>query len=133
MKVLLDTDSLSAIMRQQPNAIKEAGSYLLENENFTYSVITKYEILRGLKAKDARKQIEMFLQFCATSEILLVTEDVTDKAADIYAHLYRQGEMIGDADILIGATAIVHGLSVVTNNTKHFSRIPDLEIANWLA
>jgi predicted nucleic acid-binding protein len=41
--------------------------------------------------------------------------------------------LISDADILIAATAITHGLAVVTNNEAHFRRIQSLPIENWLA
>lgn len=54
------------------------------------------------------------------------------KAADIYADLSARGELIGDADILIAATALAHGLGVVTNNEDHFRRIRDLRVENWL-
>lgn len=45
------------------------------------------------------------------------------RAAEIYAALRNRGEPIGDADILIGASALTHGFGVVTNNEAHFSRI----------
>ena len=61
-----------------------------------------------------------------------VTEEVAVKAADIYADLSKRGELIGDADILIGATALVNALGVVTNNEDHFRRIRDLHVENWL-
>jgi tRNA(fMet)-specific endonuclease VapC len=41
-------------------------------------------------------------------------------------------EPIGDADILIGASALVHGLGIVTNNEDHFRQIPGLQVTNWL-
>ena len=47
---------------------------------------------------------------CAASEILPLTDEVIVKAADIYADLKRLGTLVGDGDILIGATALVHGL-----------------------
>ncbi len=47
------------------------------------------------------------------------------RASQIYADLYQQGKIIGDADILIAATAIESDLLLVTNNTAHFSRIKD--------
>ncbi len=53
-------------------------------------------------------------------------------AADIYADLRRKGELIGDADMLIAASALVHGLGVVTNNEEHFERIAGLYMENWL-
>lgn len=46
--------------------------------------------------------------------------------------LDRQGTPIGDADLQIGAIALSRGLTVVTGNVKHFQRIPNLSIENWL-
>jgi tRNA(fMet)-specific endonuclease VapC len=57
---------------------------------------------------------------------------VVVRAAEIYAALKQRGEPIGDADILIGASALAHGISVVTNNEDHFRRIPGLKVLNWL-
>jgi tRNA(fMet)-specific endonuclease VapC len=48
---LLDTDVLSAIMRKNPMVLPNARAYLVEYGRFTLSIITRYEILRGLKAK----------------------------------------------------------------------------------
>ena len=61
-----------------------------------------------------------------------LTDEIVVKAADIYAALYQRGALISDADILIAATAIVHGLEVVTNNEDHFRRIEELQVENWL-
>ena len=131
-KALLDTDTLSAIMKGSPVAIPRARSYLVEHGVFTLSIITRYEILRGLKAKNATAQIEAFDRLCESSVILLLTDEVIVRAAEIYAGLKVRGEPIGDADILIGASALVHGLVLVTNNEDHFKRIPGLQIGNWL-
>jgi predicted nucleic acid-binding protein len=54
------------------------------------------------------------------------------RAAEVYASLKKSGSLIGDADILIGATALVHGLTVATDNEDHFQRIGDLRVENWL-
>lgn len=130
--VLLDTDILSAIMRNNYNATKKARLYLLEHEQLTFSVITRYEILRGLKSIGANRQIEAFDLLCEESNIVSVTNKIILKASDIYADLNKRGQLIGDADIFIAASALVYGLPVVTNNENHFSRIPDLYIDNWL-
>lgn len=130
--VLLDTDILSAIMRQDSVAVPKAQEYLLAHEQFTFSIITRYEILRGLKAKAAAKQIETFNRFCEVNIILPLTDEIIVKAAEIYAILRQRGELIGDADILIGATALTNEICVVTNNLNHFQRIPELQVQNWL-
>jgi len=99
-KVLIDTDILSAIMLPNPIAIVKAIDYLNQHNKFTFSLITRYEILRGLKAKAASKQLIAFETFCTNNIIVPVTDEIIVKAADIYAHLRRQGTPIGDADIL---------------------------------
>ena len=53
------------------------------------------------------------------------------QAADLYALLYQEGQLISDADILIAATALKHNLVMVTENVAHFRRIPGLMIESW--
>lgn len=74
----------------------------------------------------------MFEQFCIDNMVLPLTEEIINRAADIYVDLRKRGQIIGDADTFIAATAIVHGLTVVTNNQAHYRRIPGLQIDNWL-
>jgi len=130
--VLLDTDTLSVIMRQHPLAVARATTYLAVHKKFTFSMMTRYEILRGLNAKNATSQLATFERLCANSQILPLTDEIIVKAATIYAVLHRQGRLIGDADILIAATALVYNLTVVTNNENHFRRIGQLSVENWL-
>ncbi len=96
------------------------------------SIITRYEILRGLKAKGAIAQLEKFEVLCASLQVLPLTDGAIVLAADIYADLYGRGQLIGDADILIAATAIENGCILVTNNENHHNRIARLSIENWL-
>jgi tRNA(fMet)-specific endonuclease VapC len=130
--VVLDTDTLSFIMRQDPTVLPKARNYLAIHQQFTFTIITRYEILRGLKAKNAFKQLENFDRLCAVSIILPLTDAAIVEAADIYAHLKNQGTLIMDADILIAASAIVCGMAIVTNNERHFQRISNLQVENWL-
>ncbi len=51
-----------------------------------------------------------------------------EKFAEIRALLRRRGELISDFDILLGATALHHDLTVLTYNKRHFERIPDLKL-----
>jgi tRNA(fMet)-specific endonuclease VapC len=123
-RALLDTDTLSAVMRGTPRVLAKAREYVSEHRAFSFSIITRYEILRGL--------LQAFDRLCAQSHIVPLTDEAVVKASDLYAELRRRGQPIGDADILIAASALVHGLSVVTNNEQHFSRIPGLALENWL-
>ena len=102
-----------------------------EHSRLTISHITKYEILKGLKAKKAQKQIDAFTKFCTSNIVLPISDNAIVKAADIYASLKEQGELISDGDILVAAIAVTNDLVLVTNNTNHFSRIKDLKLDNW--
>ena len=130
-RALLDTDTLSAVMRGTPPVLAKARDYLAEHGTFSFSIITRYEILRGLKAKNAIVQLRAFDRLCAGSQIVPLTDGAVVKASEIYAELRRRGEPIGDADVLIAASALVHGLTVVTNNENHFRRIAGLDVENW--
>ena len=130
-EALIDTDILAAVMRKDTQALEHAKSYLAIHKRFIFSIITRYEILRGLKAKQATAQLTLFDQFCKANRVLELTDEIIVKAAEVYSGLYKRGELIGDADILIAASALIHDLVIVTNNEKHFRRIPGLTVKNW--
>lgn len=96
-------------------------------------IITRYEILRGLKAKSATRQIREFDELCQNSIVLPLSDEIVVRAADVFAGLRKQGAIIDDGDILIAATAQVHDLVLITNNLAHFRRIPDLRSETWRA
>ena len=131
-RALLDTDTLSAVMKQQPAAVARATVYLADHGQLTFSIITRYEILRGLAAKRAVAQLAAFERLCSISTVLPLADAAIVQAADIYADLHQRGMPLGDADILIAATALVNDLVVVTNNENHFGRIVGLAVDNWL-
>ena len=130
--VLIDTDTLPAILRRNTVVTARAQAYLRVHGRFTFSTITRYEVLRGLKAKNATSQQAAFNRFCAANTILPLNDAIIVQAADIYADLYLHGALIGDADILIAATALIGGYVLITNNERHFGRITGLNIQNWL-
>jgi tRNA(fMet)-specific endonuclease VapC len=132
LPTLLDTDVLSDVLKQRDdNVLRAARAYLDEWRRFTFSVLTRYEILRGLRAKGAVRQELAFDALCRLSQVLPLTEPIAVRAAAIYADLQLRGELIGDADILIAATALEHRLAIATGNIVHFERIPGLQVVNW--
>jgi tRNA(fMet)-specific endonuclease VapC len=131
-KALLDTDILSAIIRQNPSALSASQDYLAVHQKLSVSIVTRYEVLRGLHAKQAKIQIDNFNVLCGVIEIFPITDDVVVKAAEIYGELHRAGQLIGDADTLIAATCLVNGYDCVTNNTNHMQRVNGLSVINWL-
>jgi tRNA(fMet)-specific endonuclease VapC len=130
-KALVDTNTLSEVMKGRDEGVmRRSATYLAEHGRFCFSLITRYEILRGLIAKSATRQLERFEERSAESEVLSLDDPVIMRAAEIYAGLRQSGTIILDADILIAATALVHGLPLVTENSKHFQRITGLTVVS---
>ncbi len=129
---LLDTDLLNEVLKQKnANVIQHAATYLTQHGQFSISSITRYEILRGLKEKKATSQQNRFEAFCRNTEILPVLNEILDRTADLWEIGRQQGMQPKDADLIIAATALHHGRTLVTGNTAHFSWIPGLKLENW--
>ena len=129
---LLDTNIVSAFMRGNPQVIRKIEEYLERYNTLTISVITYYEIMRGIKALSSETKVKAFHEFMSACNIEELDLLIADKAADIYDELRKTGKLVEDADILIAATAMKHGMVVVTDNTQHFKRIKGLKVENWL-
>ena len=130
-KVLLDTDILSLLRREHERVTQHAKDYIIIHGRLTFTELTWYEVVRGYRAIDAHRQLEIFEAFCQRCNILPVDHNTLDCAADIYADLHQRGELIGEVDILIAGIAFTYGMGVATRNEEHFSRIPGLHVENW--
>lgn len=64
--------------------------------------------------------------------VLPVTSEIFDRYAFLRASLERSGARLDSIDLLIAATALENDLILVTGNTRHFARIPDLKMENWI-
>ena len=131
MGYLLDTNTVSDILRRDRTVSER---YLFEWKNQTpmyVSVMTLIEIKRGLRYKAARNKAQLFE---AMSQLLptlwLDNAELAEHAINIHNNLRRRGQPIPEADVLIAATAQHHNLTVVTSD-QHFSRISDLSVINW--
>jgi tRNA(fMet)-specific endonuclease VapC len=65
-------------------------------------------------------------------QVLSIDEPAAEQCGRLKAILRREGRLIGDIDVFIAGVALHHGLTVVTNNTGHFERIPELPLEHWL-
>jgi tRNA(fMet)-specific endonuclease VapC len=108
-----------------------AAAYLAVRYELTFSLVTKYEILRGLKQKRAAVQLVQFEDLCRASEIIAVGDAHVERAAQLWADAHDRGLPRRSADLLIAATALHNGYLLGTANTKHFDWIPGLKLVNW--
>lgn len=128
---LIDTDILSRFFRQDAKVVERFAQYVAEHGVITFSILTYYEVLSGLRHRDARRQLTAFLAFSAESLILPLSREAADQAASLYAATRKAGTPVDDIDILIAGIALAHGRVVVTRNTEHFNKLPGVTIENW--
>ena len=128
----LDTDILSEFLKQMSaSVLANVTNYLQLFSALTFSAITRYEIMRGFKELQSASRIAGFEQFCSHCAILPITDEIFDRAADLWVLARRGGHPCNDADLFIAATALEHGLVLATGNTAHFSWIPGLTLVDW--
>jgi tRNA(fMet)-specific endonuclease VapC len=132
-RYMLDTDTCSYIMKRSNDAVlKRLGT--LPVSDVCISVITKSELLFGVEVSPRRRQDQAALDaFLNYIEVLDLPDQASLHYAGIRADLRKLGTMIGANDLFIAAHARSLGLTLVTNNTGEFGRVPRLLIENWTA
>ncbi len=132
MGYLLDTNIVTAHLKQNERIITKLEEVSLQGQKAFVSGISYYEIKRGLLAVNATRKLSIFNTFCQTYRLLLLDDiEILEKASEIYADLKQRGRPIQDADILIAATAIIRGLILVSNDSD-LLRVQGVTVENWL-
>src|SRR5262249_29068934 len=131
-EALLDTDILSEVLKKKDGQVlATAQQYLAEHQRLAFSTMTVYEIVRGMRANKATRQLAEFLNVVGTSDIFPIGMPVLMRAADLWAEARNGGHPHDDADLIIAATALEARRVLVTGNTDHFSWINGLQLADW--
>ncbi len=130
-QALIDTDTLSYFLKNNQIVTSKLNNYLSEYGFVSMSVVTYYEVMNGLLYKDALKKIEHFESFVKLNRVIPLNQEIAKYSAKIYSELRSKGKTIGHNDILIAGTAISLKMVLVTNNTRHFGLIEELEMDNW--
>lgn len=93
------------------------------------SIISYAELWEGaFYSREPSASQAKLANFLAGITILGVDEQIAKQFGQIRGTLRQRGKTIGDFDILIAATALRHGLILMSNNRKHFESIPGLQI-----
>ena len=126
-RYLLDTAPLTAYFFRRRGAVARIGSWLQQREAAT-SLLCYGEVVEYLRshADFARRQKEL-RELLIEIPPLLLSYETLEIYADIRRTLRPSGNLIGDMDTLIAATALEHHLTLVTSD-QHFQRVPGLTV-----
>jgi tRNA(fMet)-specific endonuclease VapC len=102
----------------------------LAGHGLAMSIITYGEIYEGIySAPEPERQEKGFLSLLKAITVVNLTPEIMKAFAMMRMDLRRAGQLIGDLDTLIAATAYEAGTRLVTRNRKHFERIPGVTLA----
>jgi predicted nucleic acid-binding protein len=131
MSFLVDTDTCSAHLKQSGKVSARFQQYL---GRLHVSAVTVAELFTwALRAKSPPQRLQAVLDMLNDVSLLDVDFDVARKFGELRAALLDKGQPKPQMDILIAATALVHGLTLVTHNPRDYAVIPGWSFDDWLA
>lgn len=127
MTYLADSDLVVDYLNGRPTAVTLLNTLL--PAGLAISLVTYGEIYDGIYGgRDPMQAERAFRRFLRSIRVLPLNQAIMREYARIRGLLRRHGMRLADNDLMIAATAIYHGLELVTRNTKHFGRVPGLRI-----
>ncbi len=130
MSFLIDTDICSAHLKGNRSVFSK---FVQHAGRLHVSAITAGElyswVLRSKAPFDRRQLLQRFLM---GATLLPIDHEVAHRFGVLRAGLLDRGQPRMSTDLFIAATALAHGLTMVTHNTQHFQNVPDLAVEDWL-
>jgi tRNA(fMet)-specific endonuclease VapC len=129
-----DTDVLSAVLRQAPplHLIRRLARTPPTEQCTT--AITLGELLYGVAKRGSPALAERVRDLIASAgQILPFDEPAAQRYGSLRAALEREGRVLAEPDLRIAAIALSRDATLITGNVRHFARVPDLRVENWLA
>jgi tRNA(fMet)-specific endonuclease VapC len=128
---LLDTDMCSYAIKENPKPVMERF-WKHRDDAIGISSVTYAELRYGGIRKGSVKLQTQIQTFISRLRIIDFNAAAAEEYAQIRHFLETKGTPIGNMDMLIAACAKSSNAILVTNNEKHFSKIPDLKLENWV-
>jgi len=129
---MLDTNTCIFVLKNRTDKLRHKFKAI---KNLCISSVTYGELCYGVENGKSELKEERFSQLDLFTQKLLIDpwdEEAARHYGFIRASLKREGNIIGNNDLLIAAHARSISAVLVTNNTKEFSRIPDLTLEDWI-
>lgn len=132
MRLMLDTNICIYIINARPPSVIERFSSIGVGE-IGISVITLAELEYGAaKSAQPRRNREALKQFILPLEVAAFDAEATTAYGSARTALEKRGTPIGAMDLLIAAHAVSLGVTLVTNNSREFARVPGIRVENWV-
>lgn len=130
MSHLLDTNICAAHFRR-PGGV--AHRFIQYGGGLFVPTVVLGELYTGAyHVSDPAPLLQKIADLLHDVQVLDFDHACAEQFGKVRGSLLRQGLSIPTADLMIGAVALVHNLTLVTNNTADFRKIPGLRLVDWL-
>ena len=129
MQYLVDTDWIISHLHQVEPVVRRLDD--LAAAGLGISIVSLAELYDGVfGAKDPERSERALRYFLEDAAVVNLDDEICRIFAWERGRLRAAGMLVGDFDLLIGATALRHGLTLLTNNRRHFERLEGLQIVS---
>lgn len=131
---LLDTDIISNLIKPKPSPHLVAKLKTIPSSELSISVITLMELYAGFFLSKSPEPIKKFIEEWVIKTLTVIDFNSVHSllAAKIQTDLKKQGKVLDWLDVMIASAVIANGYTLITGNIKHFKRIKQLKVENWL-
>ena len=127
----LDSNIISFYLRGNAAVIDNIEKAMDGDHSIIITPIAYYEVKRGLLLINATKQLKRLMDFCELFSVGEFGDYLLDEAIRIYVQEKKAKRNTEDADIFIAAFCLHNNYILVTDNTRHFQNIENIQIVNW--
>ena len=132
MLYFIDTNVCISCIRGSRKTEALGYKFILHENDIRVPIIVIAELMHGAyKSKITEQTLKETEDFLSDLDIVPFDYDAAVAYGKIKASLERKGQVIGPNDMLIAAIALSRNATLVTNNTREFSRIDGLKLDDW--
>lgn len=128
--ILLDTDICIEVLRGNQRIIEKRENC---DERVAICSMSVAELYYGAeRSKYTQKNIDIIDEFLLSIDVINTDIEIMKKFGEIKTNLYNKNILLPDADILIASVALTKCTKLITGNVKHYNRLENISIENWI-
>lgn len=128
---IIDSDILIYFLKGKKEVVEQLLK--IPSANLYTTRINCTELLYGAyNSTKIEENLKRIVPFLENFQIIEFNQNSSEIFAKLKSKLKKDGKIIADMDLMIASITIAENYTLVTNNTKHFERIKDIQLENWL-
>ena len=131
MKFIFDSDTIIFYLKDYPSVAQKVASFKVGE--LSISSMAYAEVMLGAyrSRNGSGRKVATTIELLELFSLVDFDRYSAEVFAEIKSELMKKGQIVEDSDLIIASTAVANGMTLVTNNEKHFKRIKGLKLENW--